>query len=131
MLIGVVVDERGLVPEIDVKRMKEFGDEIKKRFDNPIARKNGKGNEVQISFKNPRKMNHVVVMEDIEKGERVREFEILGKKDGKWISLFEGSCIGHKYIHQFEEMELISVKLVVTKSTEKPIIRDLSVYYVQ
>ena len=32
MLIGVVVDERGLVPDVDVKRMKEFGDEIKIEF---------------------------------------------------------------------------------------------------
>ncbi len=32
MLIGVVIDQRGLVPEVDVQRMKEFGDEIKKRF---------------------------------------------------------------------------------------------------
>ncbi|MGQ7868812.1 alpha-L-fucosidase [Sunxiuqinia sp. sy24] len=131
MLIGVVVDPRGLVPEVDVKRMKEFGDEIKKRFNHPIAQTKGKGNDLALSFHGAQAINHVVLMEDISKGERVRKFEILGKKAGSWISLGEGSCIGHKYIHQFDRMELSAVKLVVKESVEKPMIRDFSVYNIQ
>ena len=128
MLIGVVIDPSGLVPDVDVTRMKEFGDEIKKRFDNPIGKAKGKGNQVILELKQPQKINHVVLMEDISKGERVREFEILGKKDGVWISLGEGSCIGHKYIHQFDDVKLSAVKLIVKKTADKPLIRDLSVY---
>ncbi len=128
MLIGVVIDPRGLVPEEDVKRMKEFGDEIKKRFDYPVAKTNGKGKVHEINFTKPQQLNHIVLMEDIREGERVREFELFGKKGSQWISLFKGSCIGHKYIHQFEPMELNAIKLVVENAVETPIIRDLSVY---
>lgn len=130
MLIGVVVDPRGLVPEVDVARMKEFGDEIQKRFENPIGQTKGKGSEVILELKQAKKINHVVLMEDISKGERVREFELLGKKDGAWISLGEGSCIGHKYIHKFDDVELSAVKLVIKKSVENSIIRDMSVYHI-
>lgn len=131
MLIGVVVDERGLVPEVDVKRMKEFGDEIKKRFNKPLAKINGSGEKYEIKFRKPQKINHVVIMEDIAQGERVREFEITGQKDGKWISLFKGSCIGHKYIHQFDSQELTALKVVISKSAETPIIKEISVYNIQ
>ncbi|TKG96377.1 hypothetical protein EYV94_03735 [Puteibacter caeruleilacunae] len=128
MLIGVVVDPRGLVPDVDVARMKEFGDEIKKRFSKPIGNEKGKGNELIIDLKKEQEINHVVLMEDISKGERVRDFELLGKENGQWVSLFKGSCIGHKYIHQFDTKKLTAVKLVVNKSAATPIIRDMSVY---
>lgn len=131
MLIGVVVDQRGLVPEGDVKRMKEFGDEISKRFTKPIANRKGTGNEIVLELKEPQEINHIVLMEDISQGERVRSFELFGKNGKKWISLGEGSCIGHKYIHQFKKRELAAVKLVVNDSVEKPIIRNLSVYQIE
>jgi alpha-L-fucosidase len=129
MLIGVVIDQRGLVPEGDVQRMKEFGDEIKKRFVNPVAKTSGDGEEVLLKFKS-QMINHVVLMEDIKDGERVRTFEILGKKGEKWISLGEGSCIGHKYIHRFDAVELSAVKVKIHESIAQPKIRDLSVYHI-
>jgi alpha-L-fucosidase len=36
MLLGIVVDDRGLVPDAEVKHMKEFGQLIGKYFSNPI-----------------------------------------------------------------------------------------------
>uniref|UniRef100_UPI0032167BC1 alpha-L-fucosidase n=1 Tax=uncultured Draconibacterium sp. TaxID=1573823 RepID=UPI0032167BC1 len=127
MLIGVVIDPEGLVPEVDAKRMKEFGDEIKQRFAHPVAKTKGTGKEIVLNFK-PQKINHVVLMEDIKNGERVRKFKIYGTQDNKWISLGEGSCIGHKYIHQFNTVELSAVKLEITESVASPKIRDVSVY---
>ncbi|MCT4646180.1 MAG: alpha-L-fucosidase [Carboxylicivirga sp.] len=131
MLIGVVVDQRGLVPEVDVKRMKEFGDEIKKRFDNPIKSTSGSKKELLIKFKKDTELNHVVLQEDIAKGERVRAFKILGEKDGKWLPLFKGTCIGHKYIHQFETMKLSAIKVIIEESLGTPVIRNYSVYNIQ
>jgi alpha-L-fucosidase len=129
MLIGVVIDTRGLVPEGDVQRMKEFGDEIKKRFENPVAKTSGNGEEVILKFKS-QIINHVVLMEDIKEGERVRTFEILGKKGKKWITLGEGSCIGHKYIHRFDDVKLSAVKVKINESIAEPNLRDLSVYHI-
>ena len=69
-------------------------------------------------------------MEDIKDGERVRAFKILGKQGNTWISLGEGSCIGHKYIQRFDEVELSAVKVKIDKSIAKPIIRELSAYHI-
>lgn len=130
MLIGAVVDTRGLIPETDVKRMEEFGDAIKDRFDNPVAKTKGDGEEVILTFES-QDINHVILMEDIQHGESVRVFEIFGKKGDKWISLGEGSCIGHKYICRFKAVNLSAVKLKVAESIAKPRIRELSVYNIE
>ena len=129
LILGVTPNPEGLMPEADVKRLKEFGDEIKNRFANPIAKTSGNGKEVMLKFKK-QKINHVVLMEDIKLGERVRVFEILAKKEGKWISLGDGSCIGHKYIHKFEEVEISAVKLKIAESVTHPVIKEMSVYHI-
>ena len=38
MLLGLVIDKNGLVPDADVKRAKEFGDIIRKTFSKPIRK---------------------------------------------------------------------------------------------
>ena len=37
LILGLTPDDRGLVPDVDVKRLNEWGIEIKKRFENPLA----------------------------------------------------------------------------------------------
>ena len=131
MLIGVVVDTDGLVPDVDAKRMKAFGDVIKKRFDHPIARTQGKGNDVLLKLSQPTTINQVVLAEDIAQGERVREFSVEGRVNGQWQVLYQGTCIGHKHIIQLEDTKASAVRLLVTKSADTPLIRDLSVYHIQ
>jgi alpha-L-fucosidase len=47
LILGLTPDPDGLMPEPDVKRLKEFGDEIKRRFSNPLATVSGKGNQLK------------------------------------------------------------------------------------
>ncbi|NQV36069.1 MAG: alpha-L-fucosidase [Phycisphaeraceae bacterium] len=131
MLIGVVVDTDGLVPEVDAKRMKEFGDVIKKRFDHPIARTKGKGSNVLLKLPQPTTINQVVLAEEIVQGERVREFTVEGRVNGQWQALYQGTCIGHKHIIQLEDTKASAVRLRVKESADTPLIRDLSVYHIQ
>jgi hypothetical protein len=74
------------------------------------------------------KINQVVVMEDISKGERVREFTVEGKTEKGWETIFEGSCIGHKFIHTFDELEVSEVRFNVSESRSEPQILDFSIY---
>lgn len=70
-------------------------------------------------------------MEDISKGERVRKFVLEGKTKDGWKTIFEGSCIGHKFIHRFDGMEVSAVRLNIMKSKGEPQIQDLSVFNVE
>ena len=84
------------MPEADVERLKEFGDEIRRRFSNPIATTFGTGEKIGLELPKKQKVNQIVLMEDISKGERVRQFVLEGKTEKGWQTVFEGSCIGHK-----------------------------------
>ena len=128
LILGVTPGPDGLMPEPDVKRLKEFGDEIHRRFSVPLASKSGKGKKIALDFERKTHINQLVLMENIEFGERVREFTIRGKTAAGWKDLCKGSCIGHKYIARFESVEVSSLRLEITRSLGEPQIRKFSAY---
>ena len=128
MLLGVVIDDRGLVPDADVKRMTEFGELIRSSFGNPLASISGSGKEISLNFKSPSEVSYVVIREDITKGENVREYKLSGLVDGKWKLLATGSCIGHKRIEVIKKQRCSAVKLEIVKSAGEPVIKSMACY---
>ena len=131
LILGVTPGPDGLMPESDVKRLKEFGDEIKRRYSNSIASTSGTVKVLYLKLSKKQIVNQIVLMEDISKGERVRKFTLEGKTKKGWQTIFEGSCIGHKFIHLFDEMEVSAVRLNITESKDEPQVLDFSVYFVE
>jgi alpha-L-fucosidase len=128
MLLGIVIDDSGLVPGADVRRLEEFGELIRRNFSEPIAETEGSGKELTVKFKSPRPLSYVVIMEDIAKGERILEYKLSGMTDGKWQLLGKGSCIGHKRIEVVRDGTFSAIKLEITKSEGTPLIRKLNCY---
>ena len=127
MLLGIVVDNRGLVPEADVKRLTEFGREINRQFSGPIGKTKGNGKELTVHFNKTQTVHYVVLMEDIAKGERIRHYELYGQQNNQWKLLSKGSCIGHKRIEKVNG-DYTSVRLNVTDADGKPIIKKMVCY---
>jgi len=131
LMLGLTPDPTGLLPAPDCRRCAEFGREVRRRFDTPLAETTGKGDAVTLELKRPVKVDHVVIMEDITQGERVRQYVVEGHLGGdKWQTLCEGISIGHKRIQQFDPVEVSSVRLKLTKSVAPPQIRRLAVHHV-
>jgi alpha-L-fucosidase len=131
LILGLTPDADGLMPEPDVHRLKEFGDEIKRRFSNPIASASGNGNTINLKLPKKQKVNQIVLMEDIAKGERVRRFILEGKTKKGWQTIFEGSCIGHKFIHRFNSVEVSAIRLTILESKGEPEISEISAFYIE
>lgn len=127
-LIGMVIDDRGLVPDADVEQFRRFGALIKDRFSYPLAETSGEGCELVLRFDKPTVINHIVIMEDIAMGERVRQYAAEGKTADGCIALCSGRSIGHKRIERFEDVEVTEVRLTILKSAERPLIRQFAVY---
>jgi alpha-L-fucosidase len=72
-------------------------------------------------------IDHVLIQEDISKGERVRQYTVEGLADGKWQQIAEGTAIGHKKIHQITPITVSQVRLTVSQSSAEPQIRKLYV----
>ncbi len=128
LILGVTPDPEGLIPKSDAKRLGEFGEEIKRRFSNPVATTSGKGNTIKLKFSGRQMVNQVVIMEDIAHGERVREFIFEGKTVDGWQEIFRGSCIGHKLIHRFDPAVISAGRLRISESVDLPQIKELTVY---
>ncbi len=131
LILGLTPDPNGLMPAPDVVRLKEFGDEIRRRFRAPVAQGSGEGDTLVLDLKRPQRINHAILMEEITKGERVRAYVLEGLSDGSWCRLAEGSCIGHKHIQQFDDATVTKVRLKITKAVARPLIRNLSIFCVR
>jgi len=127
MLLGIVIDNRGLVPDSDIKRMKEFGEAIKKSFSNPLAETSGKGNSHELDLTSSQKINYVVIQEDISKGEQIRKYEIKGQKNGKWKTIAKGECVGHKRIEKVDA-QFEKIKLEIVENSEAVSIKSFACY---
>ena len=128
MLLGLVIDDRGLIPDADVRQVEALGKEITRQYGSPLQQTSGTGSEFVISFDKPVSINRVILQEDISKGERVLKYALKGKKNNEWIDLSSGTCIGHKHINRFEAQTLDAIKLVVDESKADPLIMNFSVF---
>lgn len=129
LIMGLTPDPDGLLPEPDVKRLKEWGDEIKRRFSTPLAKISGTGDKLVLKLDGNTKINQLVLKEDIRLGERIRNFIVEGKTKNGWEKIIDGSCVGHKFIHVFDGLEVSAVRLRIPKADDNPVITDFSIYY--
>jgi len=129
-LLNASPDTTGLIVAGDIKRYKEFGDEINRRFSTPLAEvQSQKGENISLKFDKPTLINHAIVMEDYREGERIREYKIEGFVNGKWKELTKGVSLGRKKIDYFDEIEVEQLRLIITQAVAKPLIRSFSAYY--
>ncbi len=145
LLLNVTPNPDGLIPGEDVARLAEFGDEVRKRFAKSVAEypfRRGQGRDflskvkglndaVTIRLNRPTKIDHAILLEDITKGERVREYKLEGLAKRQWILLGTGTAIGHKRIHPFAPQALEAVRLTVSKSAGQPRIRKFALFATQ
>jgi alpha-L-fucosidase len=129
LIVGLTPDNRGLMPDADAKRCREWGDAIKNIFSNCTAQTKGRGNLVSINMDKPVGFDHIVLQEEISKGERVREYVVEALQAGVWVKVVDGTCIGHKRIVRLlKPVTASAVRLRITDSIAPPIIKDFALY---
>lgn len=128
MMIGLVVNDKGLVPEADVTAARAYGKEIKKRFGKAIRQTSGTGKSFSLDLPKATDAKYIVMQEDISQGERVLSYTIEGKKDGKWQEIAAGTCIGHKRIVPIQMQGMEAVRLNISQCKAEPQIKLFGVY---
>lgn len=129
LVLGVVVDPEGRVPQPDIEALAAFREALDQRFANPLGQARGVGQMLHLPLEQPQPVGQVVLMEQIAHGERVRKYRVEGQvPDGSWRSLASGHSIGHKWIHTFDPVPVNALRLRVEKAAATPIIRNFAVY---
>jgi alpha-L-fucosidase len=129
LLLNHTPDITGLIPEADFKRGKEFGDEVRRRFGNSMAEISGKGKALELRFPNPVVLDHLMLMEDIVEGERVRQYVVEAATGGEWLEMCRGIAIGHKKIDGFARIETNKLRWRCLDSVGEPTVRCFAAFF--
>jgi len=130
LMIGLAPDNRGLLPENDVVRLKEFGDEIRRIYGNGDATDSewNASAPLEIGAAKPMTFDRAVMMEDLNGGQRVEQYVVEAWDGRQWKVLSEGATIGHKKIDLFARTTATRVRLRVKRAAGAPQIRRFRVY---
>lgn len=128
LMLGLTPDPTGLLPAGDVNRLKEMGDEINRRFSTPLAQTSGTKKTQVLKLGKKQPVNYYMIQENIKKGERIRQYKIEAKINGKWETVCQGESVGHKRIEKLNSIETDMLRLTVLESIEQPDIINFSVY---
>jgi alpha-L-fucosidase len=131
LLLNSTPDTTGLIPPAHVLAYKAFGDEIRRRFGTPLAKRSGTGKMLELSFAAPTEVNHVVIQEDVAKGQRVLAFTVEGlDARGEARELYAGTSVGSKRICPFPAATVKKLRLSVTNAKATPQIANFAAFNV-
>jgi alpha-L-fucosidase len=83
---------------------------------------------IEMDFKQPRKINYVVLQEYIALGQRVKSFDIEILKNDKWEKVAFGTTIGYKRILPLENIETTKLKINILDSKACPTISNIEIF---
>jgi alpha-L-fucosidase len=152
LVLGIAPDRRGLIPEADVARLKEFGDAIRARYGNNLVGKHLKtGAEeelaldgdpdtfwsapvgshhavLEVDFERPITFDRALTMEWLNSGQHVQLYAIEVFQAGKWREIARGEAIGHKRIDNFALVNTSRVRLRILSSSSEAHIREFQLF---
>jgi alpha-L-fucosidase len=153
LMLGLAPDRRGLLPEVDVRRLKEFGAAIRSRYAHNVIQ----DHRVQVSpgaepaidgdpntfwsapsgshqavltvqFPTPVRFDHSLIMEWLNDGQHVEHFRLEVGEGNHWRPIVEGHEIGHKRIDRFPPVTASRVRLNILSSSAEAHIRELQLF---
>jgi alpha-L-fucosidase len=152
LMLGLAPDRRGLLPDADVQRLREFGAAIRARYATNLAAKHiptdseaalaldgdpdtfwsappaSNHAALEVNFAKPVTFNQALTMEWLNQGQRIEKYAIEIYKEGKWTAVSSGLAIGHKKIDQFPRATASRVRLNILSSAGEARIREFQLY---
>jgi alpha-L-fucosidase len=155
LVLGLAPDDRGLIPESDASRLREFGETLRKLYSNNLARKgtfsasagddpsrafdgdpdtfwsapaNTHSAVLEVSFAKPVSFDRTVVMEWLNAGQRIQKYDLQAWDGKEWRTLFAGTSIGHKKIDVFPRTTAARVRLHILMASDSPHVREFQIF---
>jgi alpha-L-fucosidase len=153
LMIGIAPDQRGLLPEADVQRLKEFGEAIHSTYapeKNLAARARNAASyhaaldsdpdtvwsppegshraSIDLAFPNPVTFDRALTMEYLIEGQKVQKYTIQVIDGTKWKTIYSGTTIGHKKIDLFRPVSTQRVRLKILSASSTPRLREFQLF---
>ena len=155
LLLNIPVDTRGLIHENDSERMLELGEFLKNTFNknlleeskilfnnksHPINKiidknintfssfKSNKNNVIKITLENEKLVDIFEISENINLGQRIKEFIFEIKVNEKWVTIEKGTTIGIKRLIKFKPTIIKELRFTIVDSKDIPLVSELGLY---
>ncbi|MBP3962912.1 alpha-L-fucosidase [Paenibacillus lignilyticus] len=134
LLLNIGPNREGLLPSKDTQHLTQFGEEIRRRFQRPIATLSActqEGSKWTYKAQESHLIDHIIIQEDLTRGESIQRFtvSVITSKSHGLITVHEGRNIGHKAIIRIPAIKAAGVVVEITESDGEPTLRELSVHY--
>ncbi len=151
-MLGVAPDNRGLLPDVDVARLKELGDTLAARYGKsllaahmPVDENVGRALDgdadtfwsapagshaatLEVRLPRPITFDHALTMEWLVDGQQVQKYRVEVWKQGAWVPVVTSFAIGHKKIDRFAAVTSDRVRLNILSSAGDVRIREFEVF---
>ena len=130
LVLGLAPDDRGLMPDVDVARLAEFGEAVKALYANNLATNATQSATGSVAaFAQPKTFDRTVAMEWLAEGQHIANYAIETSDDGRvWKILHQGTTVGHKKIDIFPRTTARQVRLRILNASGTPKIREFGVF---
>lgn len=133
LLLNVPPDTRGRIHEIDSTRLMEFRAWREKVLGVNLAagagiRKRARGSIWEMTLPQARTVNYVQLQEEIALGQRISGFRVEAEDAGGWRTVAEGTTIGYKRILPVATVTARKVRVTITASLARPVLKDIALY---
>jgi alpha-L-fucosidase len=152
LMLGIAPDNRGLLADVDVARLREFGDAVHSRYANNLALAHlpTQANEqaaldgdpdtfwsapagshaaiLEVGFTRPVTFDRAVTMEWLNDGQNVQGYVIEAWNGSAWKSVVRGQAIGHKKIDAFSPVTASRVRMRILSSAGQARIREFQLF---
>lgn len=131
-LLGMVIDNRGLVPDADAAQFAAYGRLVRRQYEQVRGRVAGRPGERAFDLDVPgaAPVNLFSLMEQIAGGETVSRYQISGFDGHHHIPLVDGNGIGHKRLIRLPEAAYPRYRLTIHDALAEPHLREFAAYYV-
>lgn len=157
LLLNVPPDRRGLLPEPDVRRLREWRSALDEIFatnlalNKPVSASSAQrahsarhavdGNPatywmprelpamLEIDLRKPVTFNILMTQEYIAEGQHVEAYTVDALTASGWQRVKQGTTIGHKKLDRITPVTASRVRLTIEKARDLPLIRNVALYY--
>ncbi len=152
LMLGLAPDDRGLLPEADVDRLRQMGEAIRARYGNNLAVHHeptdpntasaldgdadtfwsapagSHAATLEVRFAQPVTFDRALTMEWLNDGQHVEKYAIEAWQGGAWKPLAQGYAIGHKKMDSFAPVTTTRARLCILSSTREAHIREFQLF---
>jgi alpha-L-fucosidase len=83
---------------------------------------------VEMEWPKSQIIHYIAIKEQIEFGQRVKEFVVESFQGNRFVEIAKGTTIGHKRILEIPGMRSNKIRIRTTQSKAKPVLQEIEVY---